>query len=80
MAKSKKVKHTKSKEKEKDEEEVVIPKIKKSLEFEIPDPILPEKVLEETEEIVEVADEDEAADGPELDDEELNPFKDKWEE
>lgn len=81
MAKIKKVKKTKEIEKEKDEDEIVPEKIKKSsFEFELPDPVVPEKIDDaEVAEDTNVGD-DEESDALELDDEELNPFKDKWEE
>lgn len=61
--------------------EIAPEKIKKSFDFEAPEAILPEKVLDDADIDEEATEsEDGESDGPSLDDEELNPFKDKWEE
>ncbi len=41
---------------------------------------IPDKIVEETEELAEAADTDENSDEAELDEEEIDPFKDKWEQ
>ncbi len=46
----------------------------------VPAEAVPLEKIEDAEAVEEVESAEEEADGPELDDEELNPFKDKWEE
>lgn len=54
---------------------------KKSFDFEAAiEPVAIIDKVEETEVLVESEDGEDTGDGPELDDEEINPFKDKWEE
>ncbi len=70
----------KSNNKTTDETEEVVPsKLKKEFDIDPVEAIAPDKA-DDIDAIEDPENPDEESDGPELDDEELNPFKDKWEE
>jgi len=71
----------KSKPKSAEEAEEIIPAKIKSREFDLEGhEIFSADKIEEPEALEEGEETDELAEGVELDDEEINPFKDKWEE
>lgn len=63
-------------------EEIIPAKIKRDFDFETPEILPIEKVVDDAETLVEGAEDstDELGEDAGLDEEELDPFKDKWEE
>lgn len=63
-----------------DAEEVLPVKIKKDFDLDSHESLIPDKIVEDPEVLEETEESAELGDEMELDEEELNPFKDKWEE
>jgi len=61
-------------------EEVPPIKIAKELDLDVGENVIPDKIIDDAELPEETEESDEPAEGAELDEEEINPFKDKWEE